>query len=159
MSPGTKKCVRRRRRKRFLSVFLAVAIWSRSPRRFWLDFSLKIAPESREFFHASTCFFLDGATSRIVCNLHIETHFFIFCFFVFFTEKKTKNQADNHAREKLSKKSLRDPPGSHFGAQNRLKSRARHLKNQKTAEKSSFGWEPFFDHVFERIFLNFLCQN
>ena len=53
-SPGTKKGVRKRRRKRFLSVFLAVAIWSRSPDRFWLDFSPKVTPESREFFHAST---------------------------------------------------------------------------------------------------------
>ena len=53
-SPGAKKCVRRRRRKRFLSFFLAGAVRSRSPDRFWLDFSPKITPESREFFHAST---------------------------------------------------------------------------------------------------------
>ena len=52
--PGPKKCVRKRRRKRFLSVFLAVSVRSRSPDRFWLDFSPKITPESREFFHAST---------------------------------------------------------------------------------------------------------
>ena len=32
--PGTKKCARRRRRKRFLSFFLAVAVRSRSPDRF-----------------------------------------------------------------------------------------------------------------------------
>ena len=51
--PRPKKYVRRRRQKRFLSVFLAVAIRSRSPDRFWLDFSPKIAHESGEFFHAS----------------------------------------------------------------------------------------------------------
>ena len=34
MGPRAKKCVRRRRRKRFLSVFLAVAVRSRSPDRF-----------------------------------------------------------------------------------------------------------------------------
>ena len=33
-APGTKKCVRRRRRKRFLSFFLAVAVRSCSPDRF-----------------------------------------------------------------------------------------------------------------------------
>ena len=32
--PGTKKCVRRRRRNRFLSFFLAVAVRSRSPDQF-----------------------------------------------------------------------------------------------------------------------------
>ena len=52
--PGPKKGVRRRRRKRFWSVFLAVAIWSRSPDRFSLDFSPKITPEWRELFHANT---------------------------------------------------------------------------------------------------------
>ena len=34
MSPGAKKCVRRRRRNCFLSFFLAVAVRSRSPDRF-----------------------------------------------------------------------------------------------------------------------------
>ena len=58
--PGPKKCVRKRRRKRFLSVFLAVAIWSRSPDRFWLDFSPKITPESRELFTQAPDFFRRG---------------------------------------------------------------------------------------------------
>ena len=34
MSPGTKKCVRKRRRKRFLSFFLALSVRSRFPDRF-----------------------------------------------------------------------------------------------------------------------------
>ena len=73
--PGPKKCVRRRRRKRFLSFFFAGVVWSRSLDRFWLNFSPKITPQSKEFVRAGTCFFLDEATSRIVCNLFIETHF------------------------------------------------------------------------------------
>ena len=55
--PGPKKCVRRRRRMRFSLVFGAVAVRSRCPDRFSLDFSPKFAPESKELFHASTCFF------------------------------------------------------------------------------------------------------
>ena len=83
----------------------------------------------------------------------------VFPVLCFFCQTNCKNHAANRSREKLSKKSLWDPPGSHFGPQNRLKSCARRPKNQKNTKKSSFGREPFFDHFFDRIFYHFLGQN
>ena len=52
--PGTKKSIRRRRRKRFLLVFLGVAVRSRSPDRFRIDCQPKITTKLKELFHAST---------------------------------------------------------------------------------------------------------
>ena len=76
----------------------------------------------------------------------------VFSVLRFFGQTSCKNHDGNRSREKLSNKSLRDPPGSHFGPQNRLKSCARRPKNQKNTKKSSFGREPFFDNFFDRIF-------
>ena len=51
--------------------------------------------------------FLDGATSRIVCNLHTETHFFIFFkFYIFYREndeKRCKAASGKKSRKKYKK--------------------------------------------------------
>ena len=55
-------------------------------------------------FSRKHLFFLDGATSRIVCNLHIETHFFIFLIFcIFYRKEDEKSSWKPRAGEALEK--------------------------------------------------------
>ena len=58
--PGPKKCVQRRRQQRFLLIFLAVAVRSRSRDRFWLDFTPKITPKSKCFLTQAAEFVRHG---------------------------------------------------------------------------------------------------
>ena len=88
--------------------------------------------------------FLDGATSRIVCNLHIETHFFIFSSFTFFTEKTTKNRCKTASGKKGRKTRPEDPPETRFGSQNRRKSTPGASESETLAPKTRFSEGPVF---------------
>ena len=74
---------------------------------------------NRKRFFMQAPVFLDGATSKIVCNLHIETHLFMFTFFTFLTEKTTKIQCKTASGNKGRKTPPEDPPETRFGTQNR----------------------------------------
>ena len=73
-----------------------------------------------------------------MCNLHIETHFFIFSSFTFFTEKTTKNRCKAASGKKGRKTRPEDPPETRFGTQNRRKSTSEAPKSPNFPEKVDF---------------------
>ena len=74
-----------------------------------------------------------------MCNLHIETHFFIFSSFTFFTEKTTKNRCKAASGKKGRKTRPEDPPETRFGTQNGLKSTSEAPKSPKCSIKNRVG--------------------
>ena len=74
-----------------------------------------------------------------MCNLYIETHFFIFSSFTFFTEKTTKNRCKAASGKKGRKTRPEDPPETRFGTQNGLKSTSEAQKSPKFSIKNRVG--------------------
>jgi hypothetical protein len=73
-----------------------------------------------------------------VCNLHIETHFFIFSSFTFLTEKTTKNRCKTASGKKCRKTRPEDPPGPRFGTQNGPELTLRFQKASQKRKKRDF---------------------
>ena len=74
-----------------------------------------------------------------MCNLYIETHFFIFSSFTFFTEKTTKNRCKTASGKKGRKTRPEDPPETRFGTQNGFKSTSEAQKSPKCSIKNRVG--------------------
>ena len=63
-------------------------------------------------------FVLDVATFTIVCILHIESHFCIFCVLAFCPEKKQKIDSEIQIAIYVAKNSKMWSPGAYCGSKN-----------------------------------------
>ena len=72
-----------------------------------------------------------------MCNLYIETHFFIFFEVYIFYREKTKNRCKTASGKKGRKTRPDDPPETRFGTQNSLKSTSEASKSPKFPGKKN----------------------